>query len=546
MRSEYYRSAFLPHFPRRCMEEQKLILEMRGITKRFPGVTANDGVGLRLYEGEVLALLGENGAGKSSLMNVLAGLYRPDEGEIFLRGERVEIENPADSIALGIGMIHQNFMLVETMTVAENVILGLQGVDHVPDMREISRKLKEISDHYHLQVDPAAPIWHLGVGEQQRVEILKQIYRGAEILILDEPTAVLTPQEAEELNRILMQMTGEGKSAIFITHKMEEVMKYSRRVQVLHHGKGVTEKRTKETNPQELARLMVGREVLFRIDKNKNEPGAVILDIEAVQASDEKGLPALRGLSLKVREGEILGIAGVAGNGQRELTEVVTGLHPILSGKVRIHGRDMTNHSPLAFIKAGVSHIPSDRVAMGIIGDMSVANNLAMKGYRSAPISEHGLLHPKRILAMAKRMVDLFRIFTPALHTHVKFLSGGNIQKTILAREIDACGGILVAAYPSRGLDVGATEAVRREIIAQRDTGRGVLLVSEDLDELFTVADRIAVLFEGQIMGEVGAEDADVESLGLMMAGVPQDRLPDKSEGGGTGVTSGENAGAKE
>ncbi len=515
-------------------DERKPVLTMRNITKRFPGVTANDGVDLDLYEGEVLALLGENGAGKSSLMNVLVGLYRPDEGEITIRGELVDIENPADSMALGVGMVHQNFMLVETMTVAENVILGLRDLEVVPDIKEVSRRIRKISDHYHLQVDPSAPIWHLGVGEQQRVEILKQIYRGAEILILDEPTAVLTPQEAEELNRILMQITSEGKSSIFITHKMDEVIEYSHRVQVLRLGQVVTVKNTKETDAQELARLMVGREVLFRIEKEKAKPGKVILELDQVEATNEKGLPALRGLSLKVREGEILGIAGVAGNGQRELTEVVTGLHPVHAGRIFINDKNMTNKSPLAFIRTGVSHIPSNRTAMGVIGDMSVANNLAMKGYRQAPITEHGFLHPKRIIAIAKRMIDAFRIATPAPHTHVKFLSGGNIQKTILAREIDACGGILVAAYPSRGLDVGATEAVRKEIVSQRDQGRAVLMVSEDLEELFTVADRIAVLFEGQVMGEVSSESADIESLGLMMAGVPQDKLHEQKASNGS------------
>ncbi|HKK66352.1 MAG TPA: ABC transporter ATP-binding protein, partial [Clostridia bacterium] len=444
--------------------EKKPILEMRGITKRFPGVVANDHVDLELFPGEVLALLGENGAGKSSLMNVLAGLYRPDEGVIFIRGEKVQIDSPRDAMNLGVGMVHQNFMVVDTMTVAENIILGLKDVSVIPDMGKISERIREISSHYNLKVDPNAYIWQLGVGEQQRVEILKQIYRGAEILILDEPTAVLTPQESEELNNILRQMTSEGKAAIFITHKMEEVIAFSDWVRVLQGGKLVTVKRTAETNPQELARLMVGREVLFRIDKTPAEPKDVILEVEKVEANDEKGMPALRGFSLQVRQGEIVGIAGVAGNGQRELTEVITGLHPVLEGSIKISGKDMTNRSPLAIIRSGVSHIPSDRIAMGVVGDMSVANNLVMKGYRRKPITHGGLLDPRRILDFAKRMIDSFKIATPTPATHVKFLSGGNIQKTILAREIDSCGGVLVAAYPSRGLDVGATEAVRNEM----------------------------------------------------------------------------------
>lgn len=516
------------------------VLEMRGITKRFPGVTANDGVDIELYSGEVLALLGENGAGKSSLMNILAGLYRADEGEIFIDGRRVEINNPKDAMNLGIGMVHQNFMLVDTMTVAENVILGLDDVPVVPDLREISRKIREISEHYSMKVDPAALIWQLSVGEQQRVEILKQIYRGAKILILDEPTAVLTPQESDELNCVLKQMTAEGRSAIFITHKMEEVIEFSDWVRVLQKGKLVTVKRTSETDPQELARLMVGREVLFRIDKGPSTPGDAVLELSGICADGDKGLPALRGVDLAVRAGEIMGIAGVAGNGQRVLTEVITGLHRPTAGTLLFEGRDMTGKSPFAMIQAGVSHIPSDRIAMGVVGDMSVANNLAMKGYRKAPLLNRGFLDPKRILRMAVRMIELFRIATPGPQTHVKFLSGGNIQKTILAREIDACGGLLVAAYPSRGLDVGATEAIRNEMVAQRDKGKAVLLVSEDLEELLSVADRIAVMFEGKIMGVVDSADADIGTLGLMMAGVPLAKAGEEAAGRAAGACIGE------
>ncbi|MDY7027725.1 MAG: ABC transporter ATP-binding protein, partial [Spirochaetota bacterium] len=400
--------------------EKKPILEMRGITKRFPGVVANDHVDLELFPGEVLALLGENGAGKSSLMNVLAGLYRPDEGDIIIRGEKVHIESPRDAMNLGIGMVHQNFMLVDTMTVAENIILGLKETLPVPDMRRIAARIREISKHYKLKVDPNAYIWQLSVGEQQRVEILKQIYRGAEILILDEPTAVLTPQESEELNHILKQMTSEGHSAIFITHKMEEVIEFSDWVRVLKGGKLVTVKRTADTDPQELARLMVGREILFRLDKAPSEPKETVLELRGVQAVDEKGLPALKGIDLQVRKGEIVGIAGVAGNGQRELTEVITGLHRVTDGQILINGREMTNRSPLSIIKSGVSHIPSDRIAMGVVGDMSVAHNLVMKGYRQPPIFRRGLLNRRRITEFAGKMIELFRISTPNTSTHVK------------------------------------------------------------------------------------------------------------------------------
>ncbi len=504
-------------------QEAVPILEMRGITKRFPGVLANDHVDLELYPGEVLALLGENGAGKSTLMNILVGLYRPDEGEIYVRGKKVTINSPRDAAALGIGMVHQNFMLVPTMTVAENIILGLRDLPFVPDLEAVSRRIREISERYNLQVDPNAYIWQLSVGEQQRVEILKLIYRGAEILILDEPTAVLTPQESRELNKVIHMMTSEGKSAIFITHKMEEVMAFSDWVRVLRQGKLVAVKKTSETSPQELARLMVGREVLFRLERKPREPGAVVLELQDVHADDDKGLPALRGLSLTIREGEILGIAGVAGNGQRELAEVVTGLRKVKSGHILIRGEEVTNKPPREIIARGVSHIPADRIGVGVVGNMPVADNLAMKGYRHEPLStKFGVLNIRRIIDFARRLIQTYRIATPGPHTRIKFLSGGNIQKAILAREIYACKGLLVAVYPSRGLDVGATEAVRKRLLEQRDAGTAVLLISEDLEELLSVADRIAVLFEGQVMGIVRSDEADIETLGLMMAGIKQ------------------------
>ena len=499
---------------------KKPTLEMKGITKRFPNVVANDHVDLELYPGEVLALLGENGAGKSCLMNILAGLYRADEGEILIRGKRVEINSPHEAMLLGIGMVHQNFMLVDTMTVAENIILGMSSLPFVPDTENISGRIRGLSERYNLRVDPESYIWQLSVGEQQRVEILKLIYRSAEILILDEPTAVLTPQESKELNRVLHQMIGEGKSAIFITHKMEEVIAFSDWVRVLRKGRLVTVKKTSETNPKELARVMVGREVLFRLKKKTCHPGDVALELKDVQALDDKGLPALKGISLKVRSGEILGIAGVAGNGQKQLAEVLTGLRKTTGGRILMNGEEKSNKTPLEIINAGVSHIPADRMARGIAGDMSVANNLAMKGYRKPPLVKRGILHPERILELARRMIDRFRIDTPTPHTHAKFLSGGNIQKTILAREIDACRGLLIAAYPSRGLDVGATEYIRNQMIEQSESGKAVLLISEDLDELLTVADKIAVLFEGRIMGILPSEEADTERLGTMMAGL--------------------------
>jgi simple sugar transport system ATP-binding protein len=499
--------------------EIRPIVEMRGVSKHFPGVLANDSIDLHLYEGEVLALLGENGAGKSTLMNILVGLYRPDAGEIVVDGRPVEIHTPRDAADLGIGMVHQNFMLVDTMTVAENIILGMSRLPYMPNMDEVASRIEGLAARYRMKVDPGAFIWQLSVGEQQRVEILKLIFRGARFLILDEPTAVLTPQESDELNGIVEHMVSEGKSAIFITHKMEEVMSFSDRVQVLRKGKLVAVKKTEETNPAELAQLMVGREVLFRLERNPCSKGGVVLELRNVHAVDDKGNPALRGVSLAIHSGEVLGIAGVAGNGQRALAEVVTGLKRVETGHVLINGRDMTNRSPLEIIRAGVSHIPSDRIAMGVVGGMSVAANLAMKGYRKPPLLSRGMLRLRRILQFALKLIGEFRIDTPGPETEVKFLSGGNIQKTILAREIDACRGLLVAGYPSRGLDVGATEAVRKRILEQREAGYAVLLISEDLEELLSISDRVAVLFEGGIMGTLPAGEADLESLGLMMSG---------------------------
>jgi len=495
------------------------VLRMVGITKRFPGVLANDHVTLDLYEGEVLALLGENGAGKSTLMNVLCGLYRPDEGAIYVDGRPIEIRSPRDAYDLGIGMVHQNFMLVETMTVAENVVLGLRGLPFRPDFSDVSEGLRDISARYGLEVDPDAYIWQLSVGEQQRVEILKLLYRGADILILDEPTAVLTPQEVDDLVRVLRRMVAEGKSIVFITHKMNEVMVFSDRVTVLRQGRVTATLPTSGTSPQELARLMVGREVLFRLEKEPCRPGPPVLEVEGLEALNDKNLPALRGVSLTLRAGEIVGIAGVAGNGQRELAEVVTGLRTAVAGEVRVNETCVTNCSPLEMIRVGVSHVPEDRVGVGLVGSMAVSDNLALKGYRGPELSRGPVLLPSAVQRFAHDLIESFDIATPGPETRVKFLSGGNLQKTILARELTACGGLLVAVHPTRGLDVGATEAVRKLLLEQRNQGNAVLLISEDLEELMAVSDRIAVMFEGQIVDVVPAADADVAALGLMMAG---------------------------
>ncbi len=511
---------------------------MRGIVKRFPGVIANDHVDMEVWAGEIHALLGENGAGKSTLMNVLCGLYRQDEGEIYLslpRGpsaggnghpRRVDIGSPRDAFELGIGMVHQEFRLVPTQTVAENIILGLPQPRFALNMRQVEREILDLSRQYRLQVDPTAFIWQLSVGEQQRVEILKLLYRGADVLILDEPTAVLTPQESEELGHTLRRMAGEGKAIIFISHKLDEVTAFADRVTVLRDGKNVATVRTAETSKAELARLMVGREVLFRLDKEATELSQAVLSLSNLEALNDKGLPALRQVSLEVQGGEILGIAGVAGNGQRELAEVITGLRPATGGRVQVRGRILTNQSPRRFIQAGVSHIPGDRMGMGLAGNLPVSDNLIMKGYRRPPLSSGPFLARNAISEFAQRLIQAFQIATPSPTTPVRTLSGGNLQKTILAREITAGqdlsegkSTLLVAVHPTRGLDVGATESVQRTLLEQRAQGTAILLISEDLDELLALSDRIAVMYEGEVMDVVDTAGADVERLGLLMAG---------------------------
>jgi simple sugar transport system ATP-binding protein len=502
--------------------DDDVVVRMIDITKHFPGVLANDKVNLTLHKGEVLALLGENGAGKSTLMNMLVGLYRPDSGKIYINGQLAEIHSPQDSMALGVGMIHQEFMLVGNMTVAENIVLGMKDLPVIPPMSEIKQKITDLSKRYGLQVYPDKLIQDLSVGEQQRVEILKLVYRGAQILILDEPTAVLTPKEARDLNEILKKMLAEGKSAIFITHKMDEVLEFSHTVQVLRRGKSVSVVATDTIEKvQDLANMMVGRDVLFSLERGTFNPGDVMLEARHLVVKTVDGQRnVLDDISFQLRGGEILGIAGVAGNGQQHLTEALTGLQKVQEGTILVNGKDLTNKSPLQFIKAGISHIPADRGRMGVVGDMSVGENLSMKKYRTAELSSHTIIHRNLARAFATRLIEAFTIKTPTQDTSVKFLSGGNIQKTILAREIDSCGGILVAVYPSRGLDVGATEAVRQNLIKQRDQGNAVLLVSEELEELLMVADRIAVMFEGKFMDIIDVKAAKTEEIGLLMAGV--------------------------
>ena len=499
-------------------KEEEPVVEMKGIVKTFPGVVANDHIDFEVRAGEIHALLGENGAGKTTLMNILFGIYQPDEGEIYVRGTRVDIRSPRDAMRLGIGMVHQHFMLVEKHTVAENIALGFATKFFFPT-EEIARKIREFSERYGLTVDPHAYIWQLSAGEQQRVEIIKALYRGADILILDEPTSVLTPKETNEFFSILRRMKEEGKAIIFITHKLDEVFAVSDRVTVLRKGKVIGKLKTAETNKKELARLMVGREVLFRLEKEPIRKGKTVLEVIDLYALNDKGLPALKGVSFAIAEGEILGLAGVAGNGQKELVEVLTGLRKAEGGKVVIRGVDVTNSSPRRIAELGVAHIPEERLKHGLVPNMSVAENLILKRYYRQPYCDKFFIDKRKVLEDAENLIDEFNIMTPSPMTPAKLLSGGNIQRLILARELAGSPYVIIAAHPTYGLDVGATEYIRRILLKERKRGSAILLVSEDLEEIMELSDRIAVIFEGEIMGILPAEKANLEDIGLMMAG---------------------------
>ncbi|MDF1500795.1 MAG: ABC transporter ATP-binding protein [Anaerolineales bacterium] len=499
-------------------------LEMVGIVKRFPGVLANDDIDFDVRAGEVHALLGENGAGKSTLMKILYGLYQADEGEILVSGERVEITNPTDAIAHGIGMIHQHFMLVETLTVAENVALGLKSTRGLlTDIEHVSERIDELARLYGLFVDPAAYIWQLSVGQQQRVEILKALYRGAALLILDEPTAVLTPQEVDDLFRIMRQMADDGHALIFISHKLHEVIEISQRVTVLRDGRKIGTKPTSETTKSDLGTWMVGREVSFRPIKSESEPGEVRLRLDNVSALSNRETPALKGVSLEVRSGEILGLAGVSGNGQRELAEVITGLCPVTGGSVFLEGEDVTDKSVAERTERMLSYIPEERMRDGMIRNFTVAENLILREHNKAPYARSGFLDLDQIAVHTGDLIQEYNVKTPSQETYVKSLSGGNIQKLVLARELSRQPRVIVAAQPTRGLDIGATEYVHQQLIRQRSSGAATLLISEDLDEILALSDRIAVIYEGEIMGTLDAHDATAEEIGLLMAGVRPD-----------------------
>ena len=510
---------------------ETLAVEMRGIVKKFPGVLANDRVDFELRTGEIHGLLGENGAGKSTLMNVLAGLYRQEAGIIKVKGKPVDFYSPRDAIKSGIGMIHQHFMLVPSQTVTENVLLGLDDPRFFMRLPEYDAKVAEVGERFGLKVDPKAKIWQLSVGEQQRVELLKMLYRGANVLIMDEPTAVLAPQEIEGLFEILRSMVAQGKSIIFISHKLQEVSAIADRVSVLRRGvstamgvpsKGVTR--------QELARLMVGRDVVFALDKKPGNPGKVVLEVDNIHADNDKGLPALRGFSLNVRAGEIVGVAGVAGNGQSELSQVITSLRKCKQGKVLLNGDNLSTHNTLFGIQHGMAYVPEDRNHVGSAPNLSVTDNVIMKKYRQPPISRGGLLDMNAATKLAKELKEAYEIVVPNVTTPVRLLSGGNLQRVILAREISSMPNFMVAVQPTRGLDVGAIEGVHRLLMAQREAGAAVLLISEELEELLSLSDRVYVIYEGKTMGEIkvgGAEPDEslIETIGLMMTGTPLEQI---------------------
>jgi len=496
------------------------LLELRGITKRFPGVLANDAVNFDLVQGEVHALLGENGAGKSTLMNILYGLYTPDEGQLLLSGKPIDLGSTKAAIEHGIGMVHQHFMLIPVMSVAENIVLGVEPKHDVVllDYDAARRRVRELSDRYGLAVDPDARIDRITVGQQQRVEILKALYRGADVLILDEPTAVLTPQEAKELFEVLRSLKSQGKSIIFISHKLNEVLEIADRITTLRRGKVVDTIAAAGATEEGLARMMVGREVLLRVDKEPAHPQGPLLQVENLTVIDDRGLETVRDVSFEVRAGEIVGLAGVDANGQSELIDAIAGLRRAESGRVVVDGRELTNENAKTALRAGVGHIPEDRHRRGLVLPFSLTENLALHAYRDRPNSSGGFLNLRAMGARARRLLTEFDVRGGSPATPAGALSGGNQQKVVLAREIDGEPKVLIAAQPTRGLDVGAIEFVHRRLVEQRDAGRAVFLVSLELEEILSLSDRILVIYEGRIVGEFPPTSTE-EELGFAMTG---------------------------
>ncbi|MEK4522534.1 ABC transporter ATP-binding protein [Psychrobacillus sp. FSL W7-1457] len=506
------------------------VIEMLGIRKEFGTFVANDNITLQLKKGEIHALLGENGAGKSTLMNVLFGLYQPEAGDIKVRGKSVKITDPNVANDLGIGMVHQHFMLVENFTVTENIILGNEPTNGgVVNIKDAARKIEQLSETYGLNVDPYAKIEDISVGMQQRVEILKTLYRGAEILIFDEPTASLTPQEINELIQIMKRLIKEGKSIILITHKLKEIMDVSDRVTVIRKGKGIGTVITAETNPNELASLMVGRQVEFKTVKGEAKPKEEALIIKDLIVTDYRGIEKVKGLNLTVRKGEILGLAGIDGNGQSELIEAITGLRKSKSGSINLNGIDITNKKPRKVTEAGVGHIPQDRHRHGLVLDFPIGHNIALQTYYLEPISKRGIINYKKVSNLAQKIIKEYDVRTQGEHTLARALSGGNQQKAIIGREVIRDPELLIAALPTRGLDVGAIEFIHQRLIEQRDKGKAVLLLSFELDEVMNVSDRIAVIYDGQIVDSLLPKETTEQELGLLMAGHTREK--DKKQG---------------
>jgi ABC-type uncharacterized transport system ATPase subunit len=495
------------------------VVKMASVSKRFLDVTANKDVSFSLYSGEICALLGENGAGKTTLMNILFGYYTCDKGEIFIKGKRADLSSPKDAISRGVGMIHQHFALVPSQTVLENIIVGAHPGLFL-NLKSARRQLLELQERFGLKIDPEAKVWTLSVGEQQKVEILKALYRDVDILIMDEPTAVLAPAETAELFNTLRSLVKEGRSVVFISHKLNEVMDISDRIVVLRSGRVVAERQTAETNTRELANLMVGRELLETIEKKELPPGEPVLRIKSLTALNDKKLAAIRSLDLIVRRNELLGMAGISGNGQKELSEVLFGMRSPIDGFIQINDKPLKFGSPTASIKSGMGRVPDDRIDTGLLMDLSVEENLILENHSSADLQNYGLMKSENIQQFSGDLIKRYGIITSGRDAVTKSLSGGNLQKVMLARELAGEPSLIIASQPTRGLDVGAMEYIHQRLLQERERGAGILLISEDLDEIFALSDRIVVLFEGKIMGEAPGATASREQIGLWMSGV--------------------------
>lgn len=514
------------------MENEKYVIEMKQITKKFGNFKANDGINLQVRPGEIHALLGENGAGKSTLMNILSGLLQPTSGEIYLSGKKVIIENPTVANQLGIGMVHQHFMLIDAFTVSENIVLGSEPTKNgVLKKRQAEKEIETLSQSYGLKIDPKVLVQDISIGMQQRVEILKTLYRGANILIFDEPTAVLTPQEIKELIKIMRELVKEGKSIILITHKLDEIKEVADRCTVIRRGKSIQTVDVKDVSSQDLAEMMVGRSVSFRTEKAKSEPKEEVLSIKDLVVKENRGVEVVKSLNLSVRAGEVVGIAGIDGNGQSELIQALTGLRKCESGKIYLHGKEITNQMPRSITNQGVGHVPEDRHRDGLILELTLAENMALQTYYKEPMSRHGVLSYQNINRKSRELIQEYDVRTQSELVPAKALSGGNQQKAIIAREIDRNPDVLIVSQPTRGLDVGAIEYIHKRLIEQRSKGKAVLLVSFELDEILNVSDRIAVIHDGKIVGIVNADETNEQELGLLMAGSKISSLKDRKVG---------------